>query len=40
MGLSENDVGGQLTKELVEALIRKIVVYDEAHIEIEFVTWK
>lgn len=24
------------TKELVEALIRRIVVYDEEHVEIEF----
>ncbi len=40
MDFSENSVGGQLTKQLVEALIRRIVVYDEEHIEIEFVTWK
>ena len=40
MDFSENSMGGQFTKELVKALIRKIVVYDEAHIEIEFVTWK
>lgn len=33
---SENGAGERLTKELVEALIRRIVVYDEGHVEIEF----
>lgn len=43
IGLTEclgNGVGRQLTKELVDALIRRIVVYDEEHVEIEFMTPK
>lgn len=35
-GVCNQGCGAELTKELVEALIRKIIVYDESHIEIEW----